>query len=122
MLEYHSGGNTYQYVVSKLSPKPFGGPPPSWFKGVGHGDELLYFFNITQFLSLDEDVVLNDEDKDFEKKMISNWTSFAKTGVPYGGDRSVPWKPYNIEDKHYLNLDDEMALKSNYKPEILDPW
>ncbi|CAG2257157.1 CES2 [Mytilus edulis] len=122
MLEYHSGGNTYQYVVSKLSPKPFGGPPPPWFKGVGHGDELLYFFNITQFLSLDEEFVLNDKDKDFEKKMISYWTSFAKTGVPYGGDGSVPWKPYNIEDKHYLDLDDEMALKSNYKPEILDLW
>ncbi|XP_052059701.1 acylcarnitine hydrolase-like [Mytilus californianus] len=122
MLEYHSGGNTYQYVVSKLSPKPFGGPPPSWFKGVGHGDELLYFFNITKFLSLDEEVILNDKDEDFGKKMISYWTSFAETGVPYAGNGSVPWEPFDINDKHYLDFDVEITLKSNYKPEILDIW
>ncbi|XP_052059753.1 acylcarnitine hydrolase-like [Mytilus californianus] len=122
MLEYHSGGNTYQYVVSKLSPKPFGGHPPSWFKGVGHGDELLYFFNITQFLSLDKEEILNDKDEDFGKKMLSYWTSFAKTGVPYAGDGSVLWKPFDIEDKNYLDLDVEITQKSNYKPEILDLW
>ncbi|XP_076110514.1 carboxylesterase 1C-like isoform X1 [Mytilus galloprovincialis] len=122
MLEYHSGGNTYQYVVSKLSPKPFGPPPPSWFKGVGHGDELLYFFNITKFLSLNEEVILNDKDEDFGKKMISYWTSFAKTGVPDAGNGSIPWKRFNINDKIYLDFDVEITQKSNYKPEILDLW
>ncbi|VDI32935.1 carboxylesterase 2 [Mytilus galloprovincialis] len=122
MLEYHSGGNTYQYVVSKLSPKPFGPPPPSWFKGVGHGDELLYFFNITKFLSLNEEVILNDKDEYFGKNMISYWTSFAKTGVPDAGNGSIPWKRFNINDKNYLDFDVEITQKSNYKPEILDLW
>ncbi|XP_063439445.1 acylcarnitine hydrolase-like [Mytilus trossulus] len=122
MLEHHSGGNTYQYVVSKLSPKPFGGPPPSWFKGVGHGDEVIYLFNVSQFLSLDEKEIMNDRDEEFGKKMISYWTSFAKTGVPYAGDGSVPWKQFDMENKIYLDLDDEITQKSNYKPEILDLW
>ncbi|CAC5421679.1 CES2 [Mytilus coruscus] len=122
MLEYHSGGNTYQYVVSKLSPKPFGGPPPAWFKGVGHGDELIHLFNISHMLSLDENEIMNDKDEDFGKKMISYWTSFAKTGVPYAGDGSVLWKPFDMENKKYLDLDVEIKQKSNYKPEVLDLW
>ena len=46
MLDFHAragSGKTYQYQVSKISPKPFL-PPPAWFKGTGHGDELMFLF------------------------------------------------------------------------------
>ena len=78
MLEYHTGGKgkTYQYRFSKISPEPFGGPPPEWFEGCGHGDELLFMFKAGE-------ADLTEEDKDLSKKLIQYWTSFAKAGLVY---------------------------------------
>ena len=75
MLEYHAalGGRTYQYLFSKESFNPFGGPPPSWYEGSCHGDDLAWFFYIHQ----DE---VTDEEKEFAKAITQYWTTFAKTG------------------------------------------
>lgn len=80
MLEYHSsmGGNTYQYRFSKTSPVPVGGPPPSWFKGCGHADELVFLFP-GKVLGT-EDAILNADEEGLSKHMIKYWTSFAKSG------------------------------------------
>jgi carboxylesterase type B len=47
MLEFHASSKhkTFQYVFSKPSERTLMGPPPSWAKGVGHGEELQYMFD-----------------------------------------------------------------------------
>lgn len=73
MLEYHSnfGARSYHYQFSIPSPNPWGGPFPSWFKGAGHGDELIYLFR--------PDAV-SRKGKILSKQMRQYWASFAKTG------------------------------------------
>jgi hypothetical protein len=43
MLELHvsSEGKTFHYVFSKSNDEPLFGPPPPWYQGVGHGEDLL---------------------------------------------------------------------------------
>ena len=87
MLDFHAKlktGKTYQYQFSKISPKPFPFPPPSWFKGCGHGDELLFLQNIEAELSdmgsdkqLDQ---LKGDDLTVANNIIAMWSSFARTG------------------------------------------
>ena len=83
MLDFHKGGTgrTYQYIFSKINPKPFGPPAPEWFKGSGHGDDLLFLFHIDEdgkggFF----DAKLDDVNKRFSDAMIKYWSEFAKTG------------------------------------------
>ncbi|KAK3105904.1 hypothetical protein FSP39_008266 [Pinctada imbricata] len=85
MLDYHSRlktGRTYQYVVSRPSAAPIGYlhiPPPAWFKGCGHGDELVYLFPTEDRPDI-FNATLSDADKSLSKTMIAYWSSFAKTG------------------------------------------
>ena len=88
MLDFHSTlgrGRTYQYQLSKASPKPFL-PPPSWFKGTGHADDLLFLF-FDEFAekggpqeAMQGDVKFSDSDKLTMDRMTAMWTSFAKYG------------------------------------------
>jgi hypothetical protein len=41
---------------------------------------LIYLFNISLALALDEEVILTDEEQDLSEKIIKYWTSFAKSG------------------------------------------
>lgn len=79
MLQYHSslGGNSYQYYIKKISPLPIGPPPPVWFTGCGHGDELLYLFDIDTMFNTGE-CTFSKEEKELSKNLIRYWTSFAK--------------------------------------------
>lgn len=82
MLDLHTSERerTYQYVVTKPSPIPIMGPTPSWFSGCGHGEELIYFFNVTKAINPHLNVEFTESEKDLSNKLISYWTSFAKTG------------------------------------------
>lgn len=76
MLEYHSAvGNkkAFQYQFSKTSPVPFGGSPPSWFKGCGHADDLFWLLKAGSH-------ELTEDERHFTKVVIEYWTSFAKRG------------------------------------------
>ncbi|KAK3106894.1 hypothetical protein FSP39_002185 [Pinctada imbricata] len=85
MLDYHTRlreGKTYQYQISKLSPCPLGYPmipPPVWFQGVGHLDELMGLFHSKNRKSL-FNATLSENYKQFSRTMVAYWTSFAKTG------------------------------------------
>jgi carboxylesterase type B len=82
MLEYHTSteGNTFHYLFSKTNDLHFGGPKPIWFKGCGHGEEVMYMFDIGTLLPSLESSELSAKDKEFSKRVIQYWTSFAKSG------------------------------------------
>jgi len=82
MLEFHvsSKGKTFHYVFSKSNDEPLFGPPPPWYQGVGHGEDLRYLFDIgTMFPSL-KGTNLSEKDKEFSKRLMRYWTSFAISG------------------------------------------
>jgi carboxylesterase type B len=56
------------------------GPPPEWFKGVGHREELQYMFDAGTILPSLKGLGLSENDQVFSKRLIRYWTSFAKGG------------------------------------------
>lgn len=82
MLEYHAslGGRSFQYVFSKLGDFHLMGPPPSWFKGCGHGEDLQHFFDFSSMIPPTTDGDLDGKEKEFSRQVIRYWTSFAKSG------------------------------------------
>ncbi|XP_076110539.1 fatty acyl-CoA hydrolase precursor, medium chain-like [Mytilus galloprovincialis] len=118
MLEFHAAlknGKTYQYLFSKTSPDPFGGTPPEWFEGCGHGDDLIWLFKVG-------DHEISDDEKQFSKNLIQYWTSFAKSGRPIGGPESMFWIPFDLSGRMYLNFDIPTVLQSFYKMETSELW
>ena len=88
MLSIHAKDNTkaktYQYLVTKTSPIPFGGDPPSWFKGAGHGDDIYLLFDTTFYMHLTEDQLQSlKKEKDLSETVIRYWTNFAKFGLVF---------------------------------------
>ncbi|KAK3106608.1 hypothetical protein FSP39_023466 [Pinctada imbricata] len=129
MLDYHTRhkqGKTYQYQVSRTCAFKLGLPyipPPVWFKGCGHSDELIYLFDIVKEEKIDfYGETLSDADKRFATAMILYWTSFAKTGVPSAGASSLPWLPYVSDSKIYLDLDEDISLRQNLKSVAVKFW
>ncbi|XP_071175450.1 fatty acyl-CoA hydrolase precursor, medium chain-like [Mytilus edulis] len=122
MLEYHSslGGETWQYRFSKTSPSPIGGPPPSWFKGSGHADELIFMFSSNPFTS--PDASLSEDEKELSKHMINYWTSFAKSRNPNEGGEPVKWKQFTLKDRDYVNLDVPISADTFMASDSVQFW
>lgn len=78
----HSSGkaykNTYQYVFSNKTPKPYGPPRPQWYQGAGHAAELPFFFGIEDLHYLH--LPVTPEEFQLSYIMKDLWTNFAKTG------------------------------------------
>ncbi|KAK3105763.1 hypothetical protein FSP39_005039 [Pinctada imbricata] len=130
-LKHHArmkNGKTYQYQVSKPMPAVFGdfGGHPSWFKGCGHGEELVHLFYsdtpINNKGTAMFNITLTDEEKVLSKKMIRYWSSFAKTGIPSAGDDSLPWLEYDSERKIYMDFDLDLSLRQNWKSDQVKLW
>jgi carboxylesterase type B len=77
-----------QYLIKRLenslsfksNDEPLFGPPPPWYQGVGHGEDLRYMFDIgTMFPSL-KGTNLSEKDKEFSKRLMRYWSSFAISG------------------------------------------
>ncbi|KAK3105623.1 hypothetical protein FSP39_002059 [Pinctada imbricata] len=119
MLNFHTKqkrGKTYQYQFSKISPKPFAIPPPKWFKGSGHGDELLYLFRSEKENRPGMiDITLTGHDRRVSDDMISLWTSFAKTGTPSTGKGSIPWIEYDPHSRVYMDIECTNVIKTKLK-------
>lgn len=119
MLSIHARdntlSNTYQFLVTKPSPLPFGGNPPSWFKGAGHGDDIRFFFDFSDILEIPEEKrKVVEEDQVLSEKIIQYWTNFAKFGNPNG--ESIPkWPPYDANSKQYIILDEPIRTGENLK-------
>ncbi|XP_062586567.1 carboxylesterase 1C-like [Saccostrea cucullata] len=122
MLSIHSKNNkvakSFQYLITKTSPMPFGGDPPTWFKGAGHGDELYLMFDFEiSALSEEKFKKINmDEVKKLSDYVVKYWTNFAKFGNPNG--ENVPeWPAYDVNTKRYVIIDSPITTSENLKSE-----
>jgi carboxylesterase type B len=68
---------TYHYVLSAVSPLPFGPPPPRWFRGAGHADDLYHLFDMPSLPVYNHTEQRHNE---LSMKIIRYLTNFAKTG------------------------------------------
>ncbi|XP_071165474.1 fatty acyl-CoA hydrolase precursor, medium chain-like [Mytilus edulis] len=125
MLSYHTrlGGKSYQYVFSKEKHIEWGfAPLPEWATGSGHGEDLQFMFDMHTVMPSLNETKFTPEEKDLSDKIIQYWTSFAKTGEPYGGEGAIPWKPFDLTSRYYLDLDTPLALRSNLSPKMVEFW
>lgn len=72
----NSRAKTYQYLVTLVSPLPAGPPPPPWFGGCGHEDELYLLFRL---MATPINLQMQDFHLDLSMKIVRYWTNFAKT-------------------------------------------
>ncbi|XP_062569928.1 bile salt-activated lipase-like [Saccostrea cucullata] len=119
ILSIHGKNNenakSFQYLVTKPSPVPFGGDPPVWFKGAGHGDEVYLMFDFPTIHFPEEKRKNLEETKKLSDDMIKYWTNFAKFGDP--NDESLPeWPRYDVNNKRYVILDIPITTGENLKP------
>jgi carboxylesterase type B len=81
MLSIHAQNNeeskTFQYLITKTSPMPFGGDPPTWFKGAGHGDDLYLMFQMKDVFPNGDQL---DDEKSLSDDVVQYWSNFAKFG------------------------------------------
>ena len=84
ILSIHAKDNTkastFQYLITKKSPLPFAGEPPSWFKGAGHGDDLYLFFDFDINLTQEQEEKIKEGRSALSEAVIQYWTNFAKFG------------------------------------------
>ncbi|XP_069689984.1 juvenile hormone esterase-like isoform X2 [Periplaneta americana] len=72
--------------------------------GVGHTDDVIYFFKRDQFPEVPED----HPDREVSEALITLWTNFAIYGspTPPGGDvpQGIEWQPINANDSHTVYM------------------
>lgn len=95
MSEYNI--TVYHYLMTG---RPTGSAWHSWM-GSTHLDEVQFVFGVP--LKEDNSTLFTDVEKDWSKRLISTWTTFAKTGrVP--PQLGMVWPPYTKESPAYLDM------------------
>ncbi|CAC5416317.1 Cholinesterase,Putative inactive carboxylesterase 4,Venom carboxylesterase-6,Juvenile hormone esterase [Mytilus coruscus] len=116
ILESHSNNNTYsktyQYVFTQKSPLPFGPPRPTWYRGSGHGSEVVFLFGIEDLHY--SHLPVSTDQFDLALRMKDYWTNFAKTGNPNSKETDVHWPEFNTETKSYMQLNDNNLTRNTY--------
>ncbi|KAK3101784.1 hypothetical protein FSP39_006307 [Pinctada imbricata] len=115
-------GKTYQYNMARVSPLPFGPPVPSWFKGCGHADDLLYLFGME--IKKLQGFSISDEDITLATQMMKYWTNFARTGnpnLPKSEDLPV-WPQFDGQSRLYMELDSPVQAKHGLVSEDVKFW
>ncbi|XP_061179963.1 bile salt-activated lipase-like [Saccostrea echinata] len=120
ILSIHAKNNenakSFQYLITKESPMPFGGDPPAWFKGAGHGDDIHLMFDLPTIHFPEEKRKNLTGVNKLSEDVVKYWTNFAKFGDPNGD--SVPrWPSYDVNNKRYVILDTPITTGENLKPE-----
>ncbi|XP_013389332.1 carboxylesterase 1C [Lingula anatina] len=116
-----SGGSTYLYYFTKEPSFPHLLPVPAWFKGVNHGDEVVFM------LGPDGTALFNGTFTELEKNVsrafMTYFANFAKTGNPNTPD-TVPslWPEYTYTREEYLDIGDVIVNKTDVIPERMTLW
>ncbi|XP_048755012.2 carboxylesterase 1C-like [Ostrea edulis] len=113
--EDNTGAKTFQYMVTKASPMPFGGDPPAWFKGAGHSDELYLLFDYLRKIPEEKRKKFADLNL-LSENVVQYWANFAKFGNP-NSDKLPEWPSYDVNSKRYVILDTQITTGQNLKPE-----
>lgn len=102
---------TYNYILSAPSPAPFGPPPPAWFRGAGHADDLYLLFDMPNVRTENR---TDERHTTLSSRIIRYFANFAKTGDPNSEELPVTWPPYDVETREYLDFDFELSVKKDF--------
>ncbi|XP_041986521.1 juvenile hormone esterase-like isoform X2 [Aricia agestis] len=80
-------------------------------EGAAHGDDGGYIFK-----HIDVSKFAEEKDIAVRANVTKMWTNFAKTGVPTTKDSVIEWPAYTASTPVYLNIDENLSIKSNYEP------
>jgi len=87
-----------------------------------HGDEMVYLFDI----AADNGGLLDEADNTTSERMLTLWTTFAKTGNPNPVDSdliTVTWDAVSTQGSiPYLQIDTELSMQENYRWEKMLFW
>ncbi|KAI5639531.1 carboxylesterase family domain-containing protein [Phthorimaea operculella] len=87
---------------------------------VCHCDDLPYLFPV-KFMN--QTVVKESREFQLIEKVTKLWTNFAKYGNPTPDNSlGVKWEPYTIQHQHYLDIGDELTLKTKPEYEDISFW
>ncbi|KAI5639530.1 carboxylesterase family domain-containing protein [Phthorimaea operculella] len=87
---------------------------------VSHGDDVAYMFRV-KFMNLSVD--MNSTGFHMIDRMTKLWTNFAKHGNPTPDNSlGAEWKPYTLQDQHYLEIGTELELKTRPDDEDIQFW
>nr|QCC89018.1 carboxylesterase 3 [Meteorus pulchricornis] len=90
--------------------------------GVVHHDDLLYLFYVSFFPYFDAEA----PEIKAVKRSTAMWVNFAKTGEPIPKDRdefkNITWTPFTKENKAYLEIGNELIMKSGLNEERMNEW
>ncbi|XP_061183019.1 acetylcholinesterase-like [Saccostrea echinata] len=130
IIDIHSNNksSTFRFILSRESPIYPGvmyneSAPPEWFHGAAHSDDVVYLFLIENLQEFDPNTTVKatEEDLLYAFQMRKYWSNFAITGNP--NDPRLPfWPRYNIHNKSFIQLGDNISSKISYKSQEADFW
>jgi carboxylesterase type B len=84
-----------------------------------HGDEVLYIFD-------EGGIILDAQDNVTSERLLTFWTTFAKTGNPNPSSSdviSVTWDAVTSSDSiPYMNLGSELSMEENFRNDRMQFW
>jgi carboxylesterase type B len=87
-----------------------------------HGDELPYIFDV----QYDNNGILDAQDNITSDRILTLWTTFAKTGDPNptsGDVISVTWEAVTSSDSiPYLQIDTELSMGEGFRRDRMEFW
>ena len=84
--------------------------------GAFHAVEVMYIFSNFKYLGFD---IESKSNKEFARRVLRLWASFAHSGTPSGGD-FPQWPKYEPDSKSYLYINDAAEVRSDYKARQCD--
>lgn len=92
---------------------------PTW-AGVFHGSDLIYVFG-HPFARYNKNVSESNQTEEiiFSKKVITFWSTFAKTGKPAPDSE---WPAYTLGKEQYISLSPEPSVQAKMLPEKMAFW
>ncbi|XP_053380962.1 cholinesterase 1-like [Mercenaria mercenaria] len=104
--------NTYMYYFDEEPDFTGGFAPMTWFKKLGHGEDIPFLFGFLHSGVTKEEfnVIPSPWEETLSRDFIRLWTNFAKTGNPnLPDDMNINWVAYTKTSQHYLHLSRNMT-------------